>query len=142
MKIKPLIIILINLLFIAGCQPDSDITTLSNINAPESGKSTIHGILLKNDKTPLDQITVRLAKVYQDEKHEGAFVLDDANSPLAVTDKNGEYYFIDLHPGEYVMFIGEISDRYEIISDDDQNPMVFSVNPNEILNIEAILIDF
>lgn len=108
----------------------------------EPSKSIIQGKLLSMDGDPFVGMTVRLARVYRENNEGGAFVLDEANSPLSSTDSNGEYQFLNIDPGEYVLFVGSLIDRYKIVSGPDENPNIYSVSANEVLEIETIVVEF
>ena len=142
MKRISFFIIFILIIALLGCKPSDTSSEAIDKNSPDSGKSIIHGQLLAENNKPYEGMIVRLAKVYRVENEGGAFVLDEANSPMAVTEPGGEFYFLNIDPGEYVLFVGTLADKYKVISDADQDPILYSVNPNEILDIELITIEF
>jgi hypothetical protein len=114
----------------------------NNISEPEAGKSIIYGKLISESKSPQKGVVVRLAKVYGEENKGGAYVLDDANSPKTISDENGDYFFLNILPGEYVLFVGKLDSSYKLISNPDQTPIIYSVTSGEILEIDPIIIDF
>lgn len=120
----------------------ADPSDLIIVGTPEPNKSIIQGQLLSMDDRPYDGMTIRLARVYRGDNEGGAFVLDEANSPLSITDSKGEYQFIDIDPGEYVLFIGSLDNRYKVVSDPDENPNIYTVRANEVLEIETIVVQF
>lgn len=126
-----------------GTRSDSlDPVDLTFLITPEPSKSIIQGQLINMDGRPFEGMTVRLARVYRENNEGGAFVLDEANSPLSLTDSNGEYQFLNIDPGEYVLFVGSLNDRYKIVSGPDENPNIYSVRANEVLEIETIVVEF
>jgi hypothetical protein len=142
MKNLLILLILCSFIVLSGCKSTDISPEPVSTLTPEPGKSIMFGKLLSHDNTPYDGMTVRLAKVYRGENDSGAFVLDEANSPSAITDPNGVYHFLDIDPGEYVLFLGALDDRYKVISDPDDDPVIYSVSADEVLNIETIIVDF
>lgn len=114
----------------------------NNIFEPEPGKSIIYGKLISESTSPQEGVVVRLAKVYGGDSKGGAYVLDDSNSPKAITDENGEYYFFSLLPGEYVLIVGNLDSNFEIINKSDNEPIVYSISPGEVLQIDPVIISF
>lgn len=139
MKIKTLLSLLILVLFVAACKND---TPSEMLPSPKPDLSIIHGKVLSKDGSPLQNTSVRLADVYRGEDNDGAFALDEAFSPSALSDENGNFVFNNIKPGEYVLFFGSINSNYMIVANKDGSAVVFKVSPNEVLKIEPISVDF
>jgi hypothetical protein len=150
MKKFLMILIIIAGIILSSCESISTISNnnivstpnTDNILTPEPGKSIIYGTLISESKLPQEGVVVRLARVYGGENKSGAYVLDDVNSPKSISDENGEYYFLNILPGEYVLFVGELDSNYKLISNLDQTPIIYSVTSEEILEIDPIMIEF
>ena len=139
MKIKTLLSLLILVLFMTACKTD---TPSAMIPSPEPDLATIHGRVLSKEGSPLKNTSVRLADVYRGEDNDGAFALDAAFSPSALSDENGNYIFNNINPGEYVLFFGSINSNYMIVANEDGSAIVYKVSANEVLEIEPISVDF
>lgn len=135
-------LIFIFLFIITSCQSVFKPSNTNELFLPSSGKSIIFGKLIYDNNEPHAGLVVRLAEVYQDENGRGAFVLDDAHSPKTITDKNGVFTFNDIPPGEYVLFVGELNSNYEVISDINNTPIIYSVTSDEALELEPLIIEF
>lgn len=129
------------LIFLLGCEA---LATLSSeqMPSPDSDKSIIHGRLLSPEQMPLDGVVVRLAQVYRFGDDQGTFILDEAQSPSTISEEDGQYVFLNISPGEYVLFIGRLHADYKIVSEADETPIVYEVGPGEILKIEPVIVDF
>ena len=139
MKKKLLFFVLILSFLLTACQnkePQIQIPT------PSNDQAIIYGQILTQEGTPLKNTSVRLADVYRGEDNDGAFALDEAFSPSALSDENGVYVFADIKPGEYVLFIGSINSNYMIVGNEDGSAIVYRVLPNEVLEIEPISVNF
>lgn len=139
MKNKLLVFVLILIFLLTACQnkkPQIEIPT------PSNDQAIIYGQILTQKGIPLQNTSVRLADVYRGEDNDGAFALDEAFSPSALSDENGVYLFADVKPGEYVLFIGSINSNYMIVGNEDGSAIVYKVLPNEVLEIEPISVNF
>ena len=84
------------------------------------------GRLLNTKKKAVQGASIYLAQVYrQDGK--AAFLLDSGNSPSAKTDKKGNFSINDVTAGEYVLVIGNPMSKYQILSNDKNEPVVFTI---------------
>jgi hypothetical protein len=138
---KFLLLFSILVLFISsGCETLSP--SSNHLPSPEPNHAIIHGKLLSPANDPVKDMSVRLAMVYRFDDEEGTFILDDAQSPSATSDENGDYVFLNIIPGEYVLFIGSIHINYKIVSETDDIPIVYEVGPGETLKIEPVIVDF
>ncbi len=123
-----------------GCNQDPK----KILPTPETGKSSLSGLLVDKAGLPLGNITIRLAEVYRDNENssEGAYVLDTAFSPGTITDESGFFFFENIKPVEYVIVVGDIeNNNYEIISQEDGRPKVWQAVEGQILNVGKLQID-
>jgi hypothetical protein len=97
------------------------------------GKSGISGrIISKKTGEPLKNLLIRLADVYR-RGAEGAFVLDDAQSPGGYSDKQGRFNILNINPGEYVIVLGMAQTEYEIIGQPSGQAKVWQMIADKIL---------
>ncbi len=139
MKKKTLLSLLLLVVLVTACKTDTPSTQMPS---PEPDLATIHGRVLSEGGTPLQNTSVRLADVYRGEDNDGAFALDEAFSPSALSDEDGFYIFNNINPGEYVLFFGSINSNYMIVANEDGSAIVYKVSPNEVLEIEPISVNF
>lgn len=79
-------------------------------------------------RQPMSDTTVRLAKViWNADKSDGAFVLEGGTSPIATTDGSGVFTFRELPPGDYVIVVGDVYGKHEIISEPDGKAAIYTV---------------
>jgi len=135
-------LIVISVLLLVGCNVKNSEKEVGFAYTPEAGKSILHGKIISQDDQPQTEITVRLAKVYYGEGENGAFVLDEANSPSTISEADGSFLFLNIEPGDYVIFIGKFHTKYKIVSEIDESPIVYEIELGEILEIEPIIADF
>ena len=108
---------------------------------PENGKATVVGkVISLIDGTPMPDTVVRLAEVYR-EGDEGAFVLDGAYSPGAITDEQGKFAIENVDVKEYVIVVGDVYDKYQIIADPDDNAKIYQAIKDEILDVGELEVD-
>ena len=91
---------------------------------------------IAQDKGMVDTI-VRLAEVYRDGGR-GAYVLDEAFSPIATTDGEGNFTFYNVAPGEFVVIVGDIYNDYEIINDEENLPVTYNVEAGKTLEMGVL----
>jgi hypothetical protein len=129
-------------IFLVACNSSTISSNTEPLLNPDEGKSTIHGLLLSTTNEPQTGTTVRLAEVYRGDSEIGAFVLDEAHSPSTISEDDGQFYFLNIAPGEYVLFVGLLHSNYKIVSESDQTPIVYKVSPGETLEIDPIIVEF
>jgi hypothetical protein len=146
-----LVIVLIFVLFLSACQGESESTStpgeqtsdIQTFPSPESGKGSVSGVVYSNiSNAPLKAVTVRLAEVVR-QGEEAAFVLDAAFSPGAVTDENGNFFFQNVDPKEYVLVVGnvEVYQGYEIMQEDDGSARVYLVEDGKVLDLGELRVN-
>lgn len=121
-----------------------DIAKLPTVPPPDAAAASVTGVVIR-DATgePVKEVPVRLAEVYREDPNAGAvsedggaFVLDDAHSPYAETDANGQFTFANVPPHEYVLVIGNVGiNRYVIIQEPTGKPKVWSATAGNVLNV-------
>lgn len=134
-----LFILLGTVLMCAGCSKNY----VDSIPPPENGKSSLVGFLIDKKGTPLGNTIVRLAEVYRadDNSEEGAYILDTAFSPGAITDEKGFFMIQNIEPAEYVIVVGDIeNNNYEIISQENGRPKVWSTIKDEVLDVGKLIV--
>lgn len=111
------------------------------VEQPEQGKATVTGRLLSVEtKTPLAQMEVRLAEVYR-QGEEGAYVLDGASSPGAVTNDQGEFVIPDVDPKEYVIVAGDPYASNDVVKEASGKPKPWSLVTDEVLNVGDVQVN-
>ncbi|RME42307.1 MAG: hypothetical protein D6791_18085 [Chloroflexi bacterium] len=102
------------------------------------GKAVVIGRLISmRTGTPLPNTVVRLAEVYYaDENNKspetGAYALDNAFSPSAITDDQGYFIFQDVDPRDYVIFVGDIMVNYTVDVNEKGFPRVRTAEPESL----------
>ena len=160
-KLLPMVFLTMTILLLAACQASPAVTTSqpeniqamatskpenlqaapAAIQAPENGKSTLVGkVVSKGNGEPVPNVPVRLAEVYL-EGGEGAYVLDGAFSPGDVTDENGDFLIENVDLKGYVIIVGDIMDKYEVIVKEDGKPRVWSFPADEIYQVPTLEVD-
>jgi hypothetical protein len=136
--------VLLLLFAIVSCQGRIDVDIVSPtmvVDLPSDGLSTVRGqVISEKEKIPIENIVVRLAEVYR-EGEEAVFILDGAFSPGDITDDSGNFIIADIEAGEYVIVVGDVTDRYVIISESPNKAKVWEARPNEILEIGELLVN-
>lgn len=134
---------LVLLIFLlTGCISNATNQGAVILPSPEPDKALIYGKLLSSSHEPQVGIVVRLAEVYRGASEEGTFVLDEASSPSTISEQDGHFFFYNVEPGEYVIFVGVLHAQYKIVSESDQTPIVYKVGPGESFQVETIIVDF
>lgn len=137
-------IFLVLVFFLNACGPSKVSPKAPEItppSKPEKGQATVTGQLIaKKTGEPLVRAIVRLAEVYR-EGEQGAYVLDEAFSPGAWTDDNGYFIFENILPMEYVLAYGPEPGLYKVITDPDDKPRIWNLEPDQILDFGVIKAD-
>jgi hypothetical protein len=106
---------LLCILLLAACTINPTPEIEVPIATPEPETTTVTGrVLSSTTNDPLSGVIVRLAEVVRDDD-EGAFILDVAFSPGAITDEQGVFVISNIPAQEYVIVVGDVYDQYEII---------------------------
>lgn len=99
-----------------------------------------HVVRVSNDqRKALAKTSVRLAKVqWNEQKTEGIFVLDTANSPGALTRADGSFAFANIEPGDYVIIVGDVIGVHTVISEPDGRARIYTAEPDRILDVGTL----
>ncbi len=136
---------------IVGCQPNIQSTSplkptdqvTESIHSTQpltENKTMVCGRILHADSSPFNDLNVRLAEVYYgDSTSEGAFVLNTSFSPSAMTDDDGYFCTAEIAVTDYVLVIGNPEENYEIYSNEDLKPKVWTTTAGEVLDIGNIV---
>lgn len=92
-------------------------------------------------RTPLGKTVVRLARVFWNEdKSDGAFVLEGATSPSNISTEDGFFVFSNIDPADYVVVVGEVIGYNEIIKEPDGKAKVYTVQAGQTLDIGTLVV--
>lgn len=107
------------------------------VPTPPEGRAVLIGhIISESTNEPITGIPVRLAEIYRNEEGAGAFVLDGAQSPGAITDENGRFIFDDLEAREYVLVVGNVeNNQYEIWQEDTGQAIELNIPADEVTDL-------
>ena len=109
---------------------------------PMPGMATVTGrVVSKDTNEPLVNMPVRLAEVYRPEGQESdddLYILDQAFSPGALTDDEGNFIVPDVDAIDYVIIIGDVETTYEVITYENGKPAVWKTAPDEILVVGVL----
>lgn len=159
-KTNPIIfpLVIFATLFLQGCQ-----SVISPASYPGHGsypgdrlpppvitltpkKSAVIGRVIQisgNQRKSLANTSVRLAKTqWNEQKTEGIFVLDTANSPGALTRSDGSFALVNIEPGDYVIIVGDVIGVHVIVSEPDGKAKVYTAEQDQILDIGTLEIDW
>jgi hypothetical protein len=110
-------------------------------SVPVQGKASVVGKLVSSiTGKPLANTIIRLAEVYR-QGGEGAYVLDGANSPGAISDAEGNFLIKGIPAQEYVVVVGDVMDVYTIITDETKKAKVFNVEANKTFSLDVLKVD-
>jgi hypothetical protein len=156
MQIRPLIMLAGLVALLAACGPAEQSgtpeTTESGTLAPSAdditvsaAESAVVGRVVSPSglgTEPLPKTEVRLASVFwNDDKSEGAFVVDATSGPTAITDQNGAFAFDELRPTDYVLVVGDLFGQHVILSNPDGSAMIYTATVGQVLDVGDIEVD-
>jgi hypothetical protein len=91
---------------------------------------------------PLPQTIVRLARVFWNEqKTEGAFVIEAGSSPSTVTNDDGTFFFSNVEPADYVIVVGELQGDHVIIAETDGKAKIFTAEQGKTLDVGKLQVE-
>ncbi len=109
------------------------------LSTPSSKMAKICGRIITNDGAPAENIPVMFAEVYYgDSNEDGAFVLNTASSPAAMTDMEGYFCTAEISASDYVLIIGSPDADYEIYPTEEETAKVWSTTAGQILDLGEI----
>ncbi|MFO7170827.1 MAG: hypothetical protein DIU80_022600 [Chloroflexota bacterium] len=141
--IRVALALLVTLLFTA-CSSPSAPSTSSGVRAqptPPPGKATVVGrVLDSRTGEAMPNTPVRLAEVYRSGE-DGAYVLDGASSPGALTNGTGEFVFSNIEAREYVLVVGDLLGDYVVIAEASGLARVWNAESGKVLDVGTLSID-
>lgn len=101
----------------------TDTTTVNPLEITPTGDAgmVIGRVISISTTLPMMNTPIYLAEVFRDPNgsEEGAFVLNSAASPGAITDNDGAFVHTNVKPGEYVIVVGDPYFDYKVIENPD-----------------------
>ncbi len=122
-------------------------TDLSTIQV-EPDKAVVIGRLISTiTNQPIANTSVRMAKIYYAEEgnkdpSQGAWALDNAFSPYALTNEGGYFIFENVEPVDFVIFVGDIMDRYTVQTNEDGLPASHTAPTDELTDLGDIMVEY
>ncbi|MFZ3069769.1 MAG: hypothetical protein WA110_01420 [Anaerolineaceae bacterium] len=140
-RFTPCLFFVILILLSACTQPTA---TPMAYPTPLPENTTVVGRVVNTSDEPYAELTIRLAEVYYSDEDptEGAYVLDTAFSPSAVTDQDGNFIFENITVMDYVLVLGNPDSAYKIIEDDNAKAKVWKTEAGKVLDVGEIKLDF
>lgn len=141
MKIR----ILLTLLFLGTLAACADKSTVDTVDLAKTvtvspDKSAVVGLIISGtDNKPLANTPIRLCQVFWDAEHKNAtFVLEGATSPGAITKDDGTFIINDVTPREYVILIGDVTERYDIIKENPDTAKIFYLSQGQVVDLGVL----
>jgi hypothetical protein len=137
---KLIVVFFVLLLFLAGCSQPGPAPDEAVQVTPVSGRAGLVGKVVGNTNgQPIKETVVRLARVYHDpQTQESVFAMDLADAPGTFTDDQGQFSFVDLAPGEYVISVGDYFGTNDIVREEDGDAHVFNAEADKTLNVGVV----
>lgn len=111
----------------------------------EPGKAGVVGKVMTTNGgnvRPLKETVVRLARVFwNEEKTDGAFVLEGARSPSTISTADGVFVFNNVDPADYVIIVGEVIGDHVIISEPDGKARIYTATAGQTLEVPTLEIN-
>lgn len=142
-KLRLMAIVTLLMLLLAACQNESApaVVVPGSTQAGATtvaGKATVVGrVLSQQTGAPLANTPVRLAEVYR-EGDQGAYVLDGARSPGAVTGGDGGFVISNIEAKEYVVVIGDPYGKNVVVPDPSGKARVWMAAADQVLDIGSL----
>jgi hypothetical protein len=116
------------------------IPTPSPNNAVVFGKT----VAISHNNQPYIAPALYLGKIYHSDKNsETDFTLGSIsieNDPKAIQDINGNFYFSDVPPGDYGLFIWMPGSAFILEDEKTELPITFEINPGDNLDLGTIYV--
>jgi hypothetical protein len=91
---------------------------------------------------PLPGTEIRLAKAYWNEdRTDGAFVIDETTSPITITDDNGKFAFTAIEARDYVIVIGDLYGQNVIFANADGSARIYTTELGSSLDVGVLQVD-
>jgi hypothetical protein len=138
-RMIPLLAIVCFLL--SGCHVISDSQNIFGKSAIPKilpGNGGIVGVVTKDQNgTPNPGIPVHLAEVFRSNTG-AAYIIDASNSLSLITNEFGEFSFLLVPTGEYVIIIGDPFSEHLIVVDESGKAKDLIVQPDQIVDAGSI----
>lgn len=114
----------------------------------ELGKAVVIGRLISSiTEQPITNVPVRMAKIHYAEEgnkdpNQGAWALDNAFSPYSVSNENGYFIFENVEPVDFVIFVGDILDRYNIETDEAELPIPHTAPADTLTDLGDVVVEY
>ncbi|MCB0113674.1 MAG: hypothetical protein R2873_20155 [Caldilineaceae bacterium] len=114
--------------------------------APDS--AVVMGRLISSiTSLPITDTSVRLAEIYYADPEvkdpaTGAWAMDNAFSPYALTNDDGLFVFRDVEPKDYVVYVGDMIYRWTVAVNEDGLPRPYYFEPGTVTDLGDIVVDF
>ncbi|MCL4835110.1 MAG: hypothetical protein KJZ86_21890 [Caldilineaceae bacterium] len=112
------------------------------------GKAVVIGRLISTiDQQPITDTPVRMAKIFYAEEgnkdpNQGAWALDNAQSPFAYTNESGYFIFENVEPTDFVIFVGDMLSRYNVETSDNERPVPHTAPPDKLTDLGDIWVKY
>jgi hypothetical protein len=139
------------LLGLAACQPPNAVTPVAVPTAtvpaiptpgtPTPGKATVTGRALALDTgAPFVNMVIRLAPVLHldSNPNDDTFVLDNGNSPAAITNSQGYFVLANVDPKEYVVIVGDVDTSYAVATVQPDKAKVWKLTADQVTDVGEI----
>ncbi len=150
MKRIVILVLLSSLFFLTACKTTASPTinpevlvTPTPIPLPNSGEATVYGQVQHTQGYPIADIVLRLAEVARGEDGRGgAYILDMAKSPGTRSDANGNFAFLNVKAGEYVIVVGDVESAgyYEIITETNGQAKVWNLPADQATDVGVLTV--
>jgi hypothetical protein len=145
-------LLLVGLLLLTGCVPlqtevsplpaataDAAATPTQAGGEPPASNAAMAGLVGKAvtlDGTPITGTSVSLAQVFWNEdRSDGAFVLNAAASPITELQSDGTFSFTDVPPAEYVVVVGDPVGANVIVTEASGKAKVINLVAGETFDV-------
>lgn len=123
----------------------SNLLTQISISEPASGYATVHGTLISisQNNTAYIAPSLFLGDVISSTTSESGLIVGSISiesDPIAQQATNGDFIFVDVEPGSYGLFIWTPASAFIIRDAQTNQPITFTTNPNEIINLGTIYV--
>lgn len=114
----------------------------------EAGKAVVIGRLISSiTGQPIANTPVRMAQIYYAEEgnkdpNQAAWALDNAFSPYATSNENGYFIFENVEPVDFVIFVGDILDRYNVETGENEHPVPHAAPADVLTDLGDVVVAY
>lgn len=115
---------------------------------PAPGKAVVMGQIISSiTGQPVAYTPVRMAEIFYAEganrdPNQAAWALDNAQSPFAYSNENGFFVFQDVEPVDFVIFVGDILDRYNVETNEKELPIRHEAPADVVTDLGPIQVEY